>query len=143
MTTTDALPMLPALESYEEWKRARALVESMYAWPEDIDEQTEMCALLQDTLDVDEVRMSRIHKRRGWYLVPDASTYPTIDAYIDASYAAMRADVRAYQAEVAAAEAAHCRRRRAQLKAERAAAPAPVPERIQPARASKQTRAGA
>ena len=32
MTTTDALPLLPALESYKEWKRARALVESMYAW---------------------------------------------------------------------------------------------------------------
>jgi hypothetical protein len=47
MTTTDALPMLPALESYEEWKRARALVESMYAWTEDIHEQTEMCANLE------------------------------------------------------------------------------------------------
>ena len=54
----------------------------------------------------------------------------------------MRADVRAYQAEVAAAEAAHRKRRRAELKAERATEP--VPERAQPARASKRAeRAGA
>jgi len=141
MTTTDALPMLPALESYEEWKRARALVDSMYAWAEDKAEQTEMCANLEDTFDMDDALMSRIHKRRGWYLVPDAALYPTLEAYIDASYAAMRADVRAYQAEVAAAEAAHRKRRRAELKAERATER--VPERAQPARASKRARAGA
>ena len=140
-TITDALPMLPALESYEEWKRARALVDSMYAWAEDIDEQASMCANLEDTFDMDDALMSRIHKRRGWFLVPDAAIYPTLEAYIDASYAAMRADVRAYQAEVAAAEAAHRKRRRAELKAERATEP--VPERAQPARASTRARAGA
>jgi hypothetical protein len=45
-----------------------------------------------------------------------------------------------YQAEVAAAEAAHRKRRREALKAERAAAAPPVPERAQPALASKRTR---
>ena len=100
-----------------------------------------MCANLEDTFDMDDTLMSRIHKRRGWYLVPDASIYTTLEAYIDASYAAMRADVRAYQAEVAAAEAAHRKRRRAELKAERATEP--VPERAQPVRASKRARASA
>jgi hypothetical protein len=47
--------------------------------------------------------------------------------------------VRAYQAEVAAFEAAHCKRRREALKAEHAAAP-PVPARAQPPRASKRAR---
>ncbi len=142
MTTTDTLPMLPALESYEEWKRARALVDDMYAWAEDNQEQIDMCVEVQGILDnVDDALMTRVLKRRGWYLVPNASTYPTLEAYIDASYAALAADVCAYQAEVAAAEAAHRKRRRAELKAERANAP--VPERAQPARASKRARAGA
>ena len=69
-------------------------------------------------LDVDEALMSRIHKRCGWYLVPDAS-YPTLEAYIDASYAALAADMRAYQAEVAAAEAASAPPRGAQGRARR------------------------
>ncbi len=53
--------------------------------------------------------------------------------------AALAADVRAYQAEVTAAEAAHHKRRREELKAERTVAPTPA--RVQPARASKRTRA--
>jgi hypothetical protein len=92
----------------------------MYAWAEDTQEQIDMCVEVQGILDnVDDALMTRVLKRRGWYLVPNASTYPTLQAYIDASYEAMRADVRAYQAEVAAAEAAHRKRRRAELKAER------------------------
>jgi hypothetical protein len=51
--------------------------------------------------------------------------------------------VRAYQAEVAAAEAAHSKRRRAELKAERAAEPPSAPERAQPTRLSKRARASA
>jgi hypothetical protein len=77
--------------------------------------------------------------RRGWYLVPDVSTYPSLQVYIDASYAALAADVRAYKAEVAAAEAAHRKRRRTELQAERAAEP-PAPERAQPTRASMRAR---
>jgi hypothetical protein len=50
--------------------------------------------------------------------------------------------VRTYQAEVAAAKAAHRKRRRAELKAERAAEPSP-PERAQPTRASKRARTSA
>jgi multidrug efflux pump subunit AcrA (membrane-fusion protein) len=61
---------------------------------------------------------------------------PCLSLYIDASYAALAADVRAYQAEFAAAEAAHSKRRPAELKAERAAEPS-APERVQPTRASK------
>ncbi len=51
--------------------------------------------------------------------------YPSLEAYIDATRAALVADVHAYQAEVAAFEAAHRKRRREALKAE----PVP-PERI-------------
>jgi hypothetical protein len=47
--------------------------------------------------------------------------------------------VRAYQAEVAAFEATHRKRRREALKAERAAAPS-APERAQPSRAFKRAR---
>jgi hypothetical protein len=121
MTTTDALPVF---EAHEEWKRAHALLESMYAWANDEEEQIEMCVEVEGILDdVDDALMTRVPRRRGWYLVPDAS-YPSLQAYIDVSYAALAADVRAYKAEVAAAEAAHRKRRRTELKAERAAEPA-------------------
>ena len=43
--------------------------------------------------------------------------YPSLEAYIDATRAALVADVHAYQAEVAAFEAAHRKRRREALKA--------------------------
>jgi hypothetical protein len=59
-----------------------------------------------------------------------------------ATRAALAADVRAYQAEVAAAEAAHCKRRREALQAERAAEP-PAQALAQPARASKRARGSA
>jgi hypothetical protein len=98
-----------------------------------------MCVELQSTLDVDDALIARVQKRRHWYLIPDNS-YPSLEAYIDATYATLAAYVRVYQAEVAAAEAAHRKPRRAELKAERASAPSPTPERAQPARASKQTR---
>jgi hypothetical protein len=92
--------------------------------------------------DVDDALMTRVLRRRGWYLVPDVSTYPTLQAYIDASYAAFAADVRAYKAEDAAAEAAQRKRRRAELKAERAAEP-PATECAQPTHASKRARPSA
>jgi hypothetical protein len=65
---------------------------------------------------VDDALMARVLKRRGWYLIPDDS-YPSLQAYIDVSYEPLAAEVRVYQAEVAAAEAAHHKRRRAALKA--------------------------
>jgi hypothetical protein len=58
-----------------------------------------MYSALQRTLDVDDALMKRVLRRRGWYLVPDAS-YPSLQAYIDATHAALVADVRKYQAEV-------------------------------------------
>ncbi len=116
----------------------------MYAFANDEWQQIEMCVEMEGILDgVDDALMTRVLRRRGWYLVPIVSTYPTLQAYIDASYAALSADVRAYQAEVAAAEAAHRRRRREALKAERAAEPPSAPERAQPTRASKRARASA
>ena len=138
-TITNALPVS---EAHEEWKRARALVDDMYAWAEDNQEQIDMCVEVQGILDnVDDALMTRVLKRRGWYLVPNASTYPTLEAYIDASYAALVADVCAYKAEVAAAGAAHRKRRRAELKAERAAEPSSsAPERTQSTRAAKRAR---
>jgi hypothetical protein len=60
--------------------------------------------------------MARVLKRRGWYLIPDDS-YPSLQAYIDVSYEPLAAEVCAYQAEVAAAEAAHHKPRPAALKA--------------------------
>jgi hypothetical protein len=54
-TTTDALPVF---EAYEEWKRAHALLTSMYAaWANDDQEQIEMCVEVQGILDdVDDAR---------------------------------------------------------------------------------------
>jgi hypothetical protein len=93
-------------------------------------------------IGVSDWMMARVHARRNWYLLPDNS-YESLEAYIDATRAALVADVRAYQAEVAAFESAHRKRRREALKAECAAAASPVPERAQPARASKRTRGSA
>ncbi len=75
--------------------------------------------------------MAHVHAHRTWYLLPDNS-YESLEAYIDATRAALVADVRAYQAEVAAFEAAHRKRRHEALKIECAAAASPVPERAQP-----------
>jgi hypothetical protein len=74
---------------------ARVLRESMYEWANDTKEQIDMCVLeVLCILDgVDDALMARVLKRRGWYLVPDDS-YPSLQAYIDASYAALAADVR-------------------------------------------------
>jgi hypothetical protein len=142
MTTTDALPVF---EAHEEWKRARALLESMYAWANDTQEQI-----------MRHVRRGAGHTRRRGRRAHDARPQaarlvprprrllpqPPGVHRSDASYAALAADVRAYKAEVAAAEAAHRKRRRAELKAERAAEP-PAPARAQPPRASKRARGSA
>jgi hypothetical protein len=39
-TTTNALPVS---EAHEEWKREHALLESMYAWANDGQQQMDMC----------------------------------------------------------------------------------------------------
>jgi hypothetical protein len=135
--TTDA-----RLDAYEEWERE--LLKSMNRWANDEWQQIEMCVEVEGILDgVDDALMTRVLRRHGWYLVPNVSTYPTLQAYIDASYAALAADVRTYQAEVAAAQAAERKRRRAELKAERAAEPPSAPERAQSTRAAKRARGSA
>jgi hypothetical protein len=137
--TTDARP-----DADEELKRAHALLKSMYDWANSGEEQRDVCVEVEGILEgVNDELMTRVLMRRGWYLVPNLSTYPTLQAYIDASYAALAADVRAYQAEVAAAQAAERKRRRAELKAERAAEPPSAPERAQSTRASKRARGSA
>jgi hypothetical protein len=138
-TTTNALPVS---EAHEGWQSAYALRFSMYEWANDFHRQADMYTALQSTLDVDDALMKSVLRRYRWYLVPDAS-YPSLQAYIDATNAALVTDVRTYQAEVATAEAAHCKRRRAALKTKRAADAPPAPERAQPTRASKRARASA
>jgi hypothetical protein len=105
--------------------------------------QADVCVELAIELHVPDWLMARVHGRRNCYLYPNTAIYPSLEAYIAASRAALVADVHAYQAEVAAFEAAHRKPRREALKAEHAAAAPPVPERAQPARASKQTRRSA
>ncbi len=89
-----------------------------------------------EELDVPDYLMAHVHAGRRWYLTPDTS-YSRLEEYIDALCAALAADVRAYQAEVAASEAAHRKPRREALKVERAAAPAPTSDSVgaRPARA--------
>jgi hypothetical protein len=129
------------LEAYDEWKRAYALRFSMYEWADNFHRQADMCAELQRTLDVDDALMARVHKRGRWYLIP-YNSYLDLQADIDVTHAALVADVCTYHAEDAAFEAAHRKRRREALKAERAAAP-PAPARTQPPRASKRARGSA
>jgi hypothetical protein len=88
-------------------------------------EEMDMCIEVERELGVPDWLMARVHARRNWYLLPDNS-YESLEANIDATRAALVADVRAYQAEVAAAEAVHRKCRREALKAERAAAAPPV-----------------
>jgi hypothetical protein len=120
-----------------------ALLESVYAWAFNREAQADVCIEVGRERCVPDWLMARVHGRRNWYLVPNVSTYPTISDYIDATRAALDGDVRAYQAEDAAFEAAHRKRRREALKAERAATAPPAPERAQPPRASKRARASA
>jgi hypothetical protein len=142
MTTTTAATTDARPDAHEE--RERELLESMKRWANSGEEQRDMCVEVEGILDgVDDVLMTRVLMRRGWYLVPNVSAYPTLQAYIDASYAALAADVCAYQAEVAAAQAAERKRSRAELKAERAAEPPSAPERAQSTRSSKRARASA
>jgi hypothetical protein len=70
-----------------------------------------MCVELESKLGAPDWLMVRVHARRNWYLLPDNS-YESLEAYIDATRAALVTDVRAYQAEVSAAEAAQSKRRR-------------------------------
>ena len=142
MTTTTTITTTSARPDAHMAEWERELLKAMNDFANDKWQQTEMCVEVEGILDgVDDALMTRVLRRRCWYLVPDADLYPTLEAYIDAFYDALRADVRAYQAEVAAAEAAHRKHSRAELKAERAVEP--VPERVQPARASKGARASA
>ena len=128
-TTTSARP-----EAHAECKRA--LLQSMYAWAFNREAQADVCIEVGRARGVPDWLMARVHGRSNWYLLPDNS-YESLEANIDATRAALVADVRAYQAEVAAAEAVHRKCRREALKAERAAAEPPAPERAQPPRASK------
>ncbi len=136
---------MSTLSAYEQnlndWRRAHEQCELMRQWAFNTQEQVDMCVELERELDVPDWLMTRVHKRRRWYLHPSA-IYPSLEAYIDATHAVLVADVRAYQAEVAAAEAAHSKRRHEELKAERAAEP-PAPARTHPTRASKRTRGSA
>jgi hypothetical protein len=142
-TTTITTPSARTDAHMAEWERE--LLKAMNDFANDEWQQIEMCVEVEGILDgVDDALMTRVLRRRGWYLVPDAS-YPSLQAYIDASYAALAADVRAYQAEVAAAQAAERKRRRAELKAERAAElpSSSAPERAQSTRAAKRARGSA
>jgi hypothetical protein len=114
-----------------EWKRKYALRYAMKKWVTENDcDVLDMCMEIERELRVPEGVMLRVHARRNWYLLPDNS-YESLEAYIDATRAALVADVRAYQAEVAAFEVAHSKRRSEALKAER------------PVAASKRTRGSA
>jgi hypothetical protein len=120
-----------AAHEQSDWRCEYALRESMYAWANDINAQVDTFEKVRTELGVEDYIMARIHARRRWYLTPDTS-FSSLKEYIDATRDALIADVRAYQAEVAAAEAAHRKRRREALKS----APAPMPERVRPLRAS-------
>ena len=113
MTTTTTITTTSARPDAHMAEWERELLKAMNDFANDEWQQTEMCVEVEGILTgVNDALMTRVLRRRGWYLVPNVSTYPNLQAYIDASYAALAADVRAYKAEVAAAEAAHRKRRR-------------------------------
>jgi hypothetical protein len=96
----------------------------MHQWACDVEAQAELCEEVGRERCVPDWLMVRVHSRCNRYLHPSA-IYPSLEAYIDATRVALDADVLAYQAEVAAAKAAHRKRRREALKAERAGPPRP------------------
>jgi hypothetical protein len=65
----------------------------MQAWADDIYEQTDRCVELEQHLRLPDGVMRRVHERRNWYLTPDDS-HASLEAYIDATHAALTADVR-------------------------------------------------
>jgi hypothetical protein len=93
-TTTSTLP-----EAHAEWRRAHALLVSMYVWANDVDAQAELREEVGRARCVPDWLLARVHSCRKWYLIPNVSAHPTLAAYIDATRAALDADVRAYQAE--------------------------------------------
>ena len=93
-------------QNLNDWRRAHAECKRMLQWAFNAQEQVDLCVEVERELGVPDWLMARVHKRRFWYLHPSA-IYPSLEAYIDVTHAALVADVRVYQAEVAAFEAAH------------------------------------
>ena len=108
-TNTSALPNAHMAEC----ERAHALLESIYAWTNDVDAQEELRKEVGRARGVPNWQLAHVHRSRDWYLTPNVSAHPTVAAYIDATRAALDAEVRAYQAKVAAIEAAERELRRA------------------------------
>jgi hypothetical protein len=116
-----------------------ALCGEMRRWTnENHGAQMDMCVELEQEFRVPDGVMLRVHARHFWYLHP-STIYPSLEAYINATRAALTADVRVYLAEIAAEEAARRKRRRTELKAQRAAEPTPA--RAHAPRVCKRTRA--
>ena len=104
----------------------RALLrQAMFDWAHDEYEHIDMLVEIESAYDVPPWLMARVDARRRWYLAPDDS-FDSVDAYIDATYAAFKADVPVCRAEAAAEEAARRKRRRLELAAETAASAPPV-----------------
>jgi hypothetical protein len=74
----------------------------MRQWAFDVEAQADLRKEVGRELCVPDWLLVRVHSRRNWYLHPSA-IYPSLEAYIDATRAALAADVHVYQAEVAAA----------------------------------------
>ena len=107
-TITDA-----RTDANAEWRRAHALLVSMYVWANNEHAQAELREEVGRARGVPDWLLARVHRGRRWYLIPNVSAHPTLAAYIDATRAALDAEVRAYQAKVAAIEAAERELRRA------------------------------
>ena len=101
------------------------LRQAMLDWAHDEYEHIDMLVEIESAYDVPAWLMARVDGRRRWYLTPDDS-FDSVDAYIDATYAAFKADVPVCRAEAAAEEAARRKRRRLELAAEAAASAPPV-----------------
>ena len=100
----------------------RALLrQAMFDWAHDEYEHIDMLVEIESAYDVPAwliIMMARVD-------APDDS-FDRVDAYIDATYAAFKADVPVCRAEAAAEEAARRKRRRHELAAEAAASAPPV-----------------
>ena len=78
----------------------------MWEWGFNPQAQAEMRAEVGRALGVDDAFMARVQKWHRHYPIHANIQFPTLAAYIDATRADYIANVRAYQATVAAAEAA-------------------------------------
>ena len=105
-----------------------------FAWLLDEHAMTSLNADVANELKVTTEFVQIANAYHGEFIAPCLKRFPTLDDYKAAVRTARIAAVRVRQANLAAHEADYQKRRRTELKLQRATAPPPRPTRTQPSR---------